>query len=118
MAAGIALIGFLLWQLGRQTPFTRYRTERMTGWNVGLMGTAVLAIIFIIIPLPFLDRTTLAYTPYPRLSLPGFDVFVGLNLLWLVYPAAVVLLKAESGGAVGKPAAAGAGRSDGKGCFR
>lgn len=92
MAAGIVAIGALLWRLGQQTPFTRYRTERMTGWNVGLMGTAVLSILLLIVPLPFLNRTTLAYSPYPRLALPGFDVFIGLILLLLIYPAVVVLL--------------------------
>ena len=92
MAAGIVMIVFLLWYLGQQTPFTRYRTERMTVWNVGLMGTAVLATLLLIIPLPFLDRATLAYTPYPKLTLPGFDIFIGLVLLLLIYPAVAVLL--------------------------
>jgi energy-coupling factor transport system permease protein len=95
MGLGVLLIGFLLWQLGRQTPFTRYRQAPMTGWNWGLMGTAVLAIMLLIIPLPFIDKATLVYTPYPKLTLPGFDVWIGLNLLWLIFPAVVVLLNAE-----------------------
>jgi energy-coupling factor transport system permease protein len=104
MAAGIVAIGFLLWQLGQQTPFTRYRPDRLSGWNVGMMGTAVLAVILFIIPMPFLDRATLAYTPYPQLAGPGFDVFFGLIILLLIYPAVVVLL--NDGGTVGRPAAA------------
>jgi energy-coupling factor transport system permease protein len=95
MAAGIAMIGYLLWYLGRRTPFTRYRTKRMTVWNVGLMATAVLAVSLLIIPLPILDRATLAYSPYPQLALPGFNVFIGLILLLLIYPAVVVLLKID-----------------------
>jgi energy-coupling factor transport system permease protein len=95
MAAGMVMIGWLLWHLGRQTPFTRYQADRLTVWNAGLMGTAVLTILFLLIPLPFLDRTTLAYSPYPRLTWPDFDIFIGLNLLWLIYPAVVVLLKED-----------------------
>lgn len=119
MVAGIVMIGYLMWQVGQQTPFTRYRADRLTLWNVGLMGTAVLAILLLTIPLPFVDRTTLGYSPYPKLTLPGFDPFIGLNLLWLIYPVAVVLLikDASSGfkwsldrvnlsGAARKPAAA------------
>lgn len=104
MAAGIVLIGLLFWRLGRQTPFTRYRAERMTVWNVGLMGTAVTAILLVSIPLPFIDRVTLGYSPYPKLTFPGFDVLMGLNLLWLIYPAVVVLL--SPGGMVAAPGAA------------
>ena len=96
MVAGIVMIGILFWQLGRQTPFTRYRAERLTLWNVGLMATAVTAILFLTIPLPFIDRATLGYSPYPKLALPGFDVYIGLNLLWLIYPAVVVLLNVEN----------------------
>jgi energy-coupling factor transport system permease protein len=102
MGVGIAIIGVLLWQLGRQTPFTRYREMPLTVWNVGLMGTAVLAVLLLMIPLPFIDRTTLAYSPYPKLALPGFDVWIGLTLLLLIYPAVVVLLNV--GGSVGTPA--------------
>ncbi|MCB9422454.1 MAG: energy-coupling factor transporter transmembrane protein EcfT [Ardenticatenaceae bacterium] len=104
MAAGIVAIGFLLWQLGQQTPFTRYRPDRLTGWNVGLMGTAVLAVLFFIIPIPFLNRVTLAYSPYPQLAWPGFDVFIGLCILLLIYPAVVVLL--NDSGTVGRLATA------------
>jgi hypothetical protein len=48
------------------------------------------------IPLPFINRATLGYSPYPKLALPGFDVFIGLNLLWLIYPVVVVLLNSSS----------------------
>lgn len=104
MGVGIAIIGVLMWRLGRQTPFTRYREMPLTVWNVGLMGTAVLAVLLLIIPLPLFDRTTLAYTLYPALSLPRFDVWIGLTLLLLIYPAVVVLLNV--GGAVVTPATA------------
>ncbi len=96
MGIGVLLIGVLLWQLGQQTPFTRYRQEPMTGWNWGLMGTAVLAILFFVLPLPFVERNTLAFSPYPKLTLPGFDVWLGLSLLWLIFPAAAVILKGSS----------------------
>ena len=65
-------------------------------WNVGLMATAVFAILILTIPLPFIDRATLGYSPYPKLTFPGFDVFIGLNLLWLIYPVVVVLLNSGS----------------------
>jgi len=35
------------------------------------------------------DRGTLYYAPYPRLTLPAFDPLIGLGLLGLLVPAIV-----------------------------
>ncbi len=87
MGGGVVIILLLLWQLGRQTPFTRYRPRPMTKWHVGLMGTAVFPLLLIFLPLPFVDKTTFNYSPYPQLTIPGFDLLTGFSMLLLSYPA-------------------------------
>jgi hypothetical protein len=49
-----------------------------------------LTLAVILLPLPLMDRMTLYYAPYPRLTLPAFDPLIGLGLLGLLMPAVVV----------------------------
>ncbi len=86
MGLGLAIILALLWQLGRQTPHTRYRPQSWTKWDTGLAVTAVIPLLLVLT-----NTSTLNYSPYPALTMPPFDPFVGLSLLLLVFPAVVVL---------------------------
>ncbi|MCP4425767.1 MAG: energy-coupling factor transporter transmembrane protein EcfT [Chloroflexi bacterium] len=90
MGLGVAIILFLLWRLGQQTPHTRYRPQSWSKWDTGLAGTAVIPLIFI-----FTSQATLNYTPYPTLTMPPFDPFVGLGLLLLVFPAAAQQVESD-----------------------
>ena len=90
MVVGATLITGVLWLAGRAVTRTAYRTHRWTIRDtlVGLGCGLTLAVI--LLPLSWMDRATLYYTPYPRLTLPLFDPFIGLGLLGLLAPAAVI----------------------------
>ncbi len=85
MTLGGGLIGTVLWLAGRAVPRTSYRLRRWTVRDtVGVLGCA-LTLAVVLLPLP--GRGTLVYSPYPRLTPPGFDPLVGLGLLGLALPA-------------------------------
>ena len=90
LGAGSALILAIIWRLGRDVVRTQYRPQR---WSLAdswlLLVAAAPLLIFA------LYRPDLGYNPYPRLSWPPFDLFVGLVLLLLVAP---VLLASRSVG--------------------
>jgi energy-coupling factor transport system permease protein len=90
MIAGAGLIIVLLWQTGRSVAHTTYRVRRWTArdWLVVLGCAVTLAVLWM--PLPFVDRETLYYSPYPRLAIPPFDPVAGLGLLGLLVPALAV----------------------------
>jgi len=93
MIAGAGLIGGLLWRVGRSVAHTTYRARRWTAREgLVVLGCAV-TLAFLLALLPFVDRETLYYSPYPRLALPAFDPGVGLGILGLLGPALVA--KAE-----------------------
>jgi energy-coupling factor transport system permease protein len=84
MLLGAGLILGALWVLGRQVPRTTYRQEpwRPEDWAVLLSAALVLAILI----LPGLNRSALFYYPYPALSAPDFDPWLGLATLGLLGP--------------------------------
>jgi energy-coupling factor transport system permease protein len=90
MVTGAGLIVGLLWWAGRSVAHTAYRARRWTAReSLVVLGCAVtLAVLWI--PLPFVNRETLSYSPYPRLALPPFDPAAGLGMLGLLVPALVV----------------------------
>jgi hypothetical protein len=53
------------------------------------MGAAVLAVAGI--NLPMFNRASLFYDPYPVLTLPLFDPFIGLCILCLAVPAIILM---------------------------
>jgi energy-coupling factor transport system permease protein len=93
LAAGALIVGLLLLRIGRSTPHTRYRPRR---WKVG--DTAILAIVAVSIslvfaPLPFVDRLTLTYAPFPTLDFPAYEPFIGLAVFLLATPALFTTVK-------------------------
>ncbi len=82
MATGVGVIGLLFWQLGRQTSVTRYRPSTWTRREFVLVGTAVLPLFIAFWVAP----TSLFYSPYPQLTLPPFDGWVGGAIMGLVAP--------------------------------
>jgi len=87
MLAGASLVVSALWLVGRRVPRTVYRSEPWTLRDgVVLLGATVATAAFLL-PVPGLDRASLSYYPYPRLSLPPFDPLVGVAILGLLAPA-------------------------------
>lgn len=84
MLLGAKLILGALWILGRRVPRTTYRHEpwRRVDWAV-LLSAGVVLVAF---ALPGLNRTALSYYPYPALSVPDFEPWLGLATLGLLGP--------------------------------
>lgn len=80
LGSGVLILLLLMWALGERNPARRY-AERQWGWREGVLAaTAVVPLLCLLIPWPFLDRSSLYYTPYPQASLPPFDPIIGLAL--------------------------------------
>jgi len=79
----------VLWLAGRAVPRTAYRTHRWTARDTLIVLGCGLTLATVLLPLPLVDRGTLYYTPYPRLTPPAFDPLIGLGLLGLLAPAVV-----------------------------
>jgi energy-coupling factor transport system permease protein len=89
LALGMAALGAVLLRLRRLQQISVYR-PRPLGWNALVVGLlAALTLLVVLLPLPWFDRTTLVYSPYPRLALPTFDPLIGLALALLAAPALV-----------------------------
>lgn len=87
LAASAGLVFGALWLLGRSVKRTSYQHQRW-GWQEGavIAGSALVVIVYLV-PLPFIGREALFYTPYPKLSLPPFDAILALATLALLVPA-------------------------------
>jgi energy-coupling factor transport system permease protein len=88
MVAGAGIIIYVVWSAGRSVSHTTYRTHRWTIHDSLVVLGCGLTLATTFLPLPFGDRSTLYYAPYPHLTLPAFDPFVGLGMLGLLVPAA------------------------------
>jgi hypothetical protein len=98
MVVGAGLIGLAIWQNGRGVQHTVYRPRQWTvADTLAVLGCAVTLAVALT------QRELLYYSPYPRLSLPAFNPFVGMGLLGLLAPAFVATGKGAgeqgSGGA-------------------
>ncbi len=91
MLAGIALIGGIVWALGRRSPRSSYRRDRWTMRDGLMIGTALIPGLFFLGLVPGADRSSLAYNTYPLLELPPFALLPALMLLSLLIPAGFYL---------------------------
>ena len=87
MVAGAGLIVGVVWLAGRGISHTTYRKRRWTVRDTLVVLGCGLTLSIVLLPLPLMDRSTLYYSPYPSLTLPSFDPFIGLGLLGLLTPA-------------------------------
>jgi energy-coupling factor transport system permease protein len=93
-AGGGGLIVAAVWLDSRFVRRTRYHDRRWTAGDTGVALGCLLALAVVLVPLA--DRAALAYTPYPRLTLPPFDPVIALALLGLLAPA-IASLRAQVG---------------------
>jgi energy-coupling factor transport system permease protein len=89
---GVLSIIFLTVRLGRQVPRTYYRRRLWLARDSGLAISVLPPLLLVFIEMPFVDRSTLNYMPYPSLSFPPFDPFIGLALISLALPAALAAI--------------------------
>jgi hypothetical protein len=84
---GAGALVYGLWSAGRHTPRTVYHQEhwRRQDWLV-LIGS-VLVLGAYLLPIPI--ASVLDYSPYPLLTLPPFDPFIGILTLGLLVPALI-----------------------------
>ncbi|MEW5986942.1 MAG: ATP-binding cassette domain-containing protein [Chloroflexota bacterium] len=87
LAAGVGGLLGLLWWNGRRVPRTVYKAHRWQTADTFLLLIALAPVLFLLRPLPFLDHSTLFYSPFPRLSWPAADPLVALLLTSLALPA-------------------------------
>ena len=89
MIVGAVIIVGVVWLAGRAVSHTAYRRHRWTARDTLAVLGCGLTLAVILLPLPLMDRGTLYYSPYPRLTLPIFDPLIGLGLLGLLVPAVI-----------------------------
>lgn len=87
LAAGVAAVAALLWHLGRQTRYTVYRPRPWTVEDTLVVASAVVPLLITLLPLPLVNRASLAYSPYPAVQWPPFDPLIGLALALPALPA-------------------------------
>jgi energy-coupling factor transport system permease protein len=87
LLVGTAVLLVLLRRLGRSAQHSVYRPFRWQKQDTVLLLVGLLPFLLLLAPWPLVDRTTLFYSPYPRLSLPLFDPLFGLALALLALPA-------------------------------
>jgi energy-coupling factor transport system permease protein len=86
MVLGGSMIVWLLWRSGRSSPVTIYRQEPWTiEDSLILLGASVSLVVFLL-PLPGSGPSYLAYNPYPKLTMPGFNAWIGISILGLIVP--------------------------------
>ncbi len=93
LAAGLLAVGMALRQAGRGFQHTVYRPQawQRADWAVAACALATAALF--LLPLPGVDRSTLAWTPYPALTLPALSPLLALGSWGLLAPAVLALLE-------------------------
>jgi energy-coupling factor transport system permease protein len=98
IVGGGALIVATLWLAGRHAPRNRYRLRHWSVADSLVTLGCILTLAAITLPLPFADTATIYYAPYPALTLPAFDPWIGMLLLGLLGPVLVSMRSAQSHG--------------------
>ena len=82
---GMLILGGL-WYQGRQSNRTTYHRPAW-GWQdiLTLLVSGCILALFLL-PIPGLNRESLYYDPYPKLTLPPFNPILGLAMLGLLTP--------------------------------
>lgn len=86
LAVGVAILLALVWHLGKKAAARRYNNGHWSWRETAVTLTAVLPLLLLLIPRPFIDLSSLYFSPYPQLTLPPFNIWLGLSLLLLALP--------------------------------
>jgi energy-coupling factor transport system permease protein len=89
MASGLIGVGYIMHRRGRRARRTRYQVETWRWNDFLLVAVSVVALLMVLVPWPWVDQQSLVYSPFPTLTLPPYDLFVGLALASLAMPAFV-----------------------------
>jgi energy-coupling factor transport system permease protein len=91
LLVGMALLVGTIWLAGRAHPHTVYRATswQMADWAVA--GAAAVAALLFLLPVPGIDRTSLAWYPYPAFTMPGFSLVLVAATWGLLGPAVKVM---------------------------
>lgn len=91
MGVGAGAVAGMLWRLGRRVPRTTYRRHAWQARDtLGALGGLIAAAAYLV-AWPGINRASIFYYPYPALSVPQFDIAIGLALCGLLVPAALAL---------------------------
>jgi energy-coupling factor transport system permease protein len=93
---GAALFMVAVWIAGRRHPHTTYRPAPWRARDTAVVAAAGVTAACFLLPLPRFDQSTLAYTTYPTLTMPGFSLALGLATWGLLAPALILLLRNDS----------------------
>jgi energy-coupling factor transport system permease protein len=89
LLGGLLAMSAVVVARGRRAKRTSYRRQQWRSIDSLLLITAIVALAVVILPWPFVDQSSLTWTPYPVLSLPPLDWFLVLALAGLALPALV-----------------------------
>lgn len=84
--AGLLLTGWAARQLSHSVPRTTYRRERWRRHDTFTCAAAGTAVA-IVATIRLLEPTALVYYPFPTITIPAFDLRVGVAILLLAVPA-------------------------------
>lgn len=86
LICGIFLIGIGIWQGGKAVTRTKYKNVSWTGRDF-ICVSVCSSFILLLVALPTIGiKAVLFYQPYPKISIPNFDVLVGIALFPLLLP--------------------------------
>lgn len=86
LTSGFFLLVFLVLRNGGQAKRTQYHRYTWSLLDIVFVAVSITALILILVPMPFIDRSSLAYNPYPNLAPPLFNTAVGVAMLLMVVP--------------------------------
>jgi energy-coupling factor transport system permease protein len=93
MLAGVVMVLAGLWSSGRSVPHTVYKPQLFTTQDLLCIVVSTLVAILLVVPLPFIAPQSLAYYPYPAVTLPEFDPLIGILILGWLSPLLVLNIR-------------------------
>jgi energy-coupling factor transport system permease protein len=89
LLSGVTLILVTMWRVGQRVPRTLYRPDSWHWRDSGVVVGLSLSGLIFIFPLPFLDRSSIFYYPYPALTWPQLHGAIIVAVLGLLSPILV-----------------------------
>ena len=89
IAGGVLLLALILLRSPNQIKRTKYHRYSWGRIDFLLIAAGLLALTVAIAPIPFIDKASLSFSPYPTLSIPEFDIFIGISLALMAVPVAI-----------------------------